>query len=241
MKDNVLFLNMFALYEPKEEIRTALANAVIRSAELDPGSRTIELELDCDGPVPAAVLAEVCREVEGVYGLKRLAVDVHFPPETLYRMEPADLTALFVRENPMLMGSLAGARWEWEGLHLNVKLRANGRQMIEEALPNVRRRLRELCGAEVEITIEAGKDLQGKDLFDAMEKLRSEVIAKGPQPKFAEKKAASGGAVAVLSLPEPSPERTISLLKRTDHSLSIAAAKLEEMLLAEKGKRQYNG
>ena len=60
-------------------------------------------------------------------------------------------------------------------------------------------------------------------------------------PEHTVRKAASGGAVTVLSLPEPSPERTISLLKRTDHSLSIAAAKLEEMLLAEKGKRQYNG
>ena len=41
MKDNVLFLNMFALYEPKEEVRAVLAAATIRSAELDPGSRTI--------------------------------------------------------------------------------------------------------------------------------------------------------------------------------------------------------
>ena len=119
MKDNVLFLNMFALYEPKEEVRAVLAAAAIRSAELDPGSRTIELELDCPGPVSSSLMAEVCREVEGVYGLKRLAADVHFPPETLYRMEPGDLTALFVRENPMLMGSLAGAGWEWEGRHLN--------------------------------------------------------------------------------------------------------------------------
>ena len=196
MKDNVLFLNMFALYEPREEVRSLLGEATIRSAELDPGQRTIELELDCPGPIPAARLADICRGIEGVYGLKSLTANLHFPPQTLYRMDPADLTALFVRENPMLIGSLAGAAWEWEGLSLNVKLRANGRQLIREVLPAVKRKIRDLCGAEVEITLEAGNDLQGKELFDAMEKLRSEVIAKGPQPKLQDKKPASGGAAA---------------------------------------------
>ena len=196
MKDNVLFLNMFALYEPREEVRSLLGEATIRSAELDPGQRTFELELDCPGPIPAARLADICREIEGVYGLKSLTANLHFPPQTLSRMDPADLTALFVRENPMLIGSLAGAAWEWEGLSLNVKLRANGRQLIREVLPAVKRKLRDLCGAEVEITLEAGNDLQGKELFDAMEKLRSEVIAKGPQPKLQDKKPASGGSAA---------------------------------------------
>ena len=108
-------------------------------------------------------------------------------------MDPADLTALFVQENPMNMGSLAGAAWEWEGLSLTIKLRANGKKMLEEALPAVRRKLRELCGEEVEISITAGTELEGKALFEAMEKMRMEMVAKGPQPKFADKKPASSG------------------------------------------------
>ncbi|MBE6950244.1 MAG: PolC-type DNA polymerase III [Ruminococcaceae bacterium] len=111
-------------------------------------------------------------------------------------MEPADLIDLFVRENSMCMGSLAGAKWEWEGLNLTIKLRANGRRMIEEALPAVKRKFKELVGEEVEIAIEAGSDLQGKELFDAMEKIRAEMIAKGPKPVFTEKKAASSGGSA---------------------------------------------
>ena len=197
MKDNVLFLNMFALYEPTDEAAERLANAVILGAELDPAERCISLELGCEAPIPGRLLAEICRDVQQVYGLKTLSIQPHFPPETLYRMEPEDLTELFVRENPMCKGSLAGAKWEWEGMSLTIKLRANGKAMIEKALPAVLRKLRELCGAEVEISIEAGADLQGKELFDAMEKIRAEMIAKGPKPVFADKKpAASGGGAA---------------------------------------------
>ena len=127
MKDNVLFLNMFALYEPVEEIRSLLQEAVILGAELDPVQRTIDLELACPGPISNARLAVICREVEQVYGLKALRLKLSFPAGTLYQMDPADLTALFTEENPMCMGSLAGAAWEWEGLSLTVKLRANGK------------------------------------------------------------------------------------------------------------------
>ena len=194
MKDNVLFLNMFALYEPTEEQAKLLENASIRSAELDPVQRRIQLELDCEGPISNRMLTQICRNVEQAYGLKELCIRTCFPAEALYRMEGADLADLFIRENPICMGSLAGAAWEWEGATLTVKLRANGRKMIEEAVPAVRRKLKELCGADVEITILAGSELEGEALFEAMEKLRLDMIAKGPQPKFVEKKATSGGS-----------------------------------------------
>ena len=197
MKDNVLFLNMFALYEPQEEFRALLKDAVIRGAELDPVQRVIDLELFNPAPIPGSKLTQICREVEKAYGLKVLRVRCAFPAGALYQMEPADLTALFVRENPMSMGSLAGAAWEWEGLSLTIKLRANGKKMLEDAIPAVRRSLKELCGEDVEIAIQAGSELEGQALFDAMEKMRMEMVAKGPQPKFADKKpAASGGGTA---------------------------------------------
>ena len=67
MKDNVLFLNMFALYEPSSEAAEQLACAVIRGAELDPVERRISLDLGCEAPIPGRLLAEICREVEQVY------------------------------------------------------------------------------------------------------------------------------------------------------------------------------
>ena len=202
MKDNVLFLNMFALYQPTEGAQKHLGQAVIRSAELDPVQRRIELELDCPGPVPSAVQTEVCRAIEETYGLKELSANFRFPAGTLYQMEPGDLAWLFVQENPMNMGSLAGAVWEWEQQSLTVKLRANGRKFLEEAIPAVRRKIHDLCGADVDITIQAGTELEGQALFDAMEKLRGEMIAKGPQPKFEDKKASSSGGSA------PAPQQS---------------------------------
>lgn len=196
MKDNVLFLNMFALYEPEEETRALLAEVVIRGAELDPVQRTIDLELFSPAPIPGSRLVQVCREVERAYGLKELRIRTGFPAGTLYQMDPMDLTALFVRENPMSMGTLAGAQWEWEGLSLTIKLRANGKKLIQEAIPAVKRCLKERCGEDVEITVESGTELEGQALFDAMEKIRLEMIAKGPQPKFVDKKPAATGGTA---------------------------------------------
>ena len=137
MTENVLFLNMFALYQPSEEHRELLENAAILDAELDPVQRRIELELDCEGPIPGRVLAQICRDVEQAYDLKELCIRPRFPAGALYRMEGADLAELFIRENPICMGSLAGAVWEWEGTALTIRLRANGRKMIEEAIPAV--------------------------------------------------------------------------------------------------------
>ena len=139
MMDNVLFLNMFALYEPEQEFRELLKDAVIRGAELDPVQRIIELELYTPAPIPGSRMAQICREVEKAYGLKALHIRGSFSAGCLYQMEPADLAALFVRENPMSMGSLAGAAWEWEGMSLTIKLRANGKKMLEDAIPAVRR------------------------------------------------------------------------------------------------------
>ena len=146
MKDNVLFLNMFALYQPPEQVEQLLAQAAIRSAQIDPAQRRIELELDTPRYLPERLMKEVRREIEGIYALRELAITQLFPPEELSKMEPEELAQLFVAENSMTKGSLAGAQWVWDGLNLTVKLRANGRKMLEECLPKVRGKLAQMCG-----------------------------------------------------------------------------------------------
>jgi len=196
MKDNVLFLNMFALYQPPEQVEQLLAQAAIRSAQIDPAQRRIELELDTPRYLPERLMKEVRREIEGIYALRELAITQLFPPEELSKMEPEELAQLFVAENSMTKGSLAGAQWVWDGLNLTVKLRANGRKMLEECLPKVRGKLAQMCGAEVNVIIEAGKDLEGQALFDAMAELRAEALERGPAPAFPEKKAAASAPAA---------------------------------------------
>ena len=196
MKDHVLFLNMFALYQPPESEAQLLAQAAVRDAQIDAHKRTIALELESPNYIPERVMRNICQEIKLCYGLNELVVYRFFPGSELPKIEPEELTNLFVEQNPMCRGSLAGAAWEWSGNKLSVKLKANGKKLLEECIPAIRSRLQAMCDEAVEIEIVAGKDLQGQELFDAMEKMRSEVVASQPQPVFAEKKASASAASA---------------------------------------------
>ncbi|MBQ9120052.1 MAG: LysR family transcriptional regulator, partial [Lachnospiraceae bacterium] len=56
-------------------------------------------------------------------------------------------------------------------------------------------------------------------------------------PEQAAKKAAADGSISILKPKENPPKRTISLLKRKDMPLSIAAVELERMLLHRKQEK----
>ncbi len=196
MTENVLFLNMFALYQPPESEALLLAQAAIRAAQIDAHSRTIYLELETPSYICQHMLREICRNIEMCYGLKELIVNQYFPADQLPKMDQEDLTALFVEENSMCKGSLAGAVWEWSGLNLTIRLKANGKKQLEECIPAVRNKLHEMCGEMVDIEIVSGLDLEGQALFDAMEKMRIEMVARQPQPVYAEKKSAPAAAQA---------------------------------------------
>jgi len=194
MKENILFLNMFALYTPPEPVESLLAQAAIRAAQIDPDRRWVGVELECEHYIPSRVIRQVCKEVCEAYGLHDMEIQRHFPACELPNLEPEELTELFVEENSMHRGSLAGAKWIWEDGRLHVQLKANGRKLLEEAVPAVKRKLCDLCGETVEITIEAGQDLEGQALFDAMENLRSQRVADLPRVYVSEKKQAAASA-----------------------------------------------
>ncbi|HIT34106.1 MAG TPA: PolC-type DNA polymerase III [Candidatus Faecousia intestinigallinarum] len=89
--------------------------------------------------------------------------------------------AMFVAEDSRNRASLAGADWHWQGNQLEMRLRGNGKALLEKAVPKVRRQLAERFGTEVEITIAAGQDLEGQALFAAMERLRASAIQEQPR------------------------------------------------------------
>ena len=95
-------------------------------------------------------------------------------------MEPAELMQLFVSENSMTRGILAGASWQWNDNRLTIKLAANGKDILEEVIPKVQTILRERFAVPVTIVAEAGKSLEGKALFDAMESMREEALTHLP-------------------------------------------------------------
>ena len=174
------FLDMFSDYTPCTGDREKLDCLYIRSAEIDYPQGAIYVELETENYISARFLQEIAREVEFVYSLRRLDLNPHYPASELGKMDPAELHGLFVGENSMCMGSLAGAKFEWNGTDLTIRLRANGKKLVEECIPGVIRKLMAICdGGAITISVEAGKDLQGQALFDEMERMRMELVTSG--------------------------------------------------------------
>ena len=188
MDSNVLLLNMFPDYEPPEALKSAVSQAVIVAADIDPATRTVEVAIYSPDYIPYRYLNQFIRDVEGMYGLKQLRIQPTYPAARCSDMEPDDLMALFVAENSMTRGALAGALWQWEDTCLHIHLKGNGKSLLEECLPSVCRRLGECFGCVITIQIHAGEKLEGTALYEAMEKMRTTAIADLPKANFAEKK-----------------------------------------------------
>ena len=163
--ENVYLTNMFPDYAPPEELAMALSQAAIVAADIDPELRAISVAIHSETYIPRRLLSQAEREIAGVYGLKRLELAATHPESELHKIEPEELMMLFVSRNSMTRGSLAGAKWEWNGPALTVKLRGNGRAELEELLPQVQTILREQFASAVTISIEAGQTLEGKALL----------------------------------------------------------------------------
>ena len=163
---------MFPDYEPPEELRAALSQAAIAAADVDPENRSVNVVLHSDNYIPQRLLDRAGRDIAVLYGLKRLELTATHPGTELHKMEPEELMQLFVSRNSMSRGSLAGAKWEWEGEYLTIRLLGNGKKELEELIPQVQTALRERFAAPVTISIQAGAVLEGKALFEAMESMR---------------------------------------------------------------------
>ena len=195
MENPILFFHMFPDYEPPEALRAALSQAAIAAADLDPENRRVHVAVHSERYIPKRLLDQASKDISGLYGLRSLSLTVTCPETELQKIEPEELMQLFVSRNSMARGSLAGAAWEWNGADLTVKLAANGKETLLEHIPAVEQELRERFAAPVRITVEAGKNLEGKELFDAMASMRDSMMdhlpaAAAQQPKKEDKAAA---------------------------------------------------
>jgi len=177
----IFLLNMFPDYVPPEPLASVLSQAAIVAADIDAQKRRVNACVHSETYIPQRILNQVGMEIAGVYGLAALQLVATHPADQLQSIEPAELMQLFVEENSMCRGSLAGASWEWSGTDLQIRLKANGKAVLEECLPAVSRKLRERFSADVQIHIEAGENLEGQALFDRMEKMRSTMIEELPK------------------------------------------------------------
>ena len=186
MDKTVSILDMFSDYTPPEELQAALSQAAIDGADLDPERRSVHVFAHSESYIPKRFLDRASRELASAYTLSKVELTVTHPASELTKCEPEELMGLFVSLDSMTRGSLAGARWSWEGTNLTIRLSANGKDALEELIPQVRQSLFARFGVEVTIQVEAGTSLEGKALFDALDSMRDRMMEKLPAQAAAE-------------------------------------------------------
>ena len=157
-----------------------LSQAAIAAADISAEERSVHVVLHSESYIPQRLLDQTAKEISGLYGLRRMNLTATHPASELQKIEPEELRDLFVMCDSMARGSLAGAKWEWSGESLTIRLAANGKAALMEHVPAVQQNLRERFAAPVTIAIETGNELEGKALIDAMQTLREETIRKMP-------------------------------------------------------------
>ena len=198
MEQKVYLFQMFPDYEPPEALGAALSQAAIAAADISPESRSVHVVVHSESYIPQRLLDQAAKEIGALYGLRRMELLATHPASQLQKIEPEELRDLFVCRDSMARGSLAGARWEWEEERLTIRLAANGKAALMENVPEVTRILRERFAAPVTISIETGRELEGKELLEAMQTMRQQTMQKLPassaQQKPEEKAAAPSEA-----------------------------------------------
>ncbi len=158
----------------------ALSQAAIVTADISPERGGVEAVLYSENYIPQRQLNQCGREICALYGLKYMELTATHPASELSNVEPMELMALFMEGDSMCRGVLAGAQWSWEGENLTIRLKGNGKQILQEQLPKVKQNLAERFAVAVDFTIEAGAALEGQALFDAMEELRGKAMSALP-------------------------------------------------------------
>ena len=204
MSERILLLNMFPDYEPPEALKSALSQAAIVAADIDPELGSVHIAAHCDQYIPKRLIDQASQEIGRLYGLRRLNLTITHPEDQLQFLEDEELRDLFVELNSINLGSLAGAKWVWNDTQLTVKLVANGKKQLEECVPMVQSTLRQRFAAPVTIMIEAGATLEGQALFDAMDSMRSKLMQERPAsaaPAKEKEKAAAPQSEAFFGKP----------------------------------------
>ena len=194
--EKVYLFQMFPDYEPPEALHAALSQAAIAAADISAEDRSVHVVVHSEHYIPQRLMDQAAKEIAALYGLRRMELTATHPASELTKIESEELMNLFVQRDSMARGSLAGAKWDWEGEHLTVRLVANGKDALMEQVPSVQQVLRERFAVPVTISIETGAALEGKALFDAMETMRGQMMKNLPAASSAkrEEKAAASAA-----------------------------------------------
>ena len=187
---NICFLNMFPDIDLDGQLRHSFDAATVCAADIEPERRFVSVTVIFSHYVSRKNRDAVASQIASVYGLNSVRIDPRFQEEQLCHIDNCDLVQLFVEQDSMSLGSLAGASWIWDGSKLTIQLKANGKQELEKCVPVVCATLNQQFNTQVSVNIIPGKCLEGQDLYDAMEKMRQELLSEIPFSSCVEKKVA---------------------------------------------------
>ncbi len=190
MNQSIPFFKLFFDYQPPEEVALAFREAAVVHVDIDPARRSVRAEARNPQYIPRRLIHQAVGDLRALYDLESADLCMTYPSAELPKVESQVLMDLFVTQNSMNRGSLAGAQWTWEGTSLTITLRGNGKKALESSIPAVRAALAEQFGVTPEIAVEAGRDLSGQALFDAVDALRESALEDLPQLPAPKKKEA---------------------------------------------------
>ena len=186
--NQISFLDMFPDLDISDQLRHNFSAATIRAADIDSERRFVSVAVEFPQYISRRMLDSIGMQISASYGLSGMHIEPCFPADQLSSIEPAELIQMFIEQDSMSLGSLAGASWTWVDSTLTVQLRGNGKQELEKCVPHIQSELIRRFGTDVKINIVPGQCLEGKDLYDAMEKMRMDLLSELPTSTHIEKK-----------------------------------------------------
>ena len=89
MEERIQFLNMFSQYQPSEPLLSALSQAAITAADIDPASRRIEVTVYADQSIPLRLINQAAEDICAIYGLLSFHMEAQHPADQLQSVEIA--------------------------------------------------------------------------------------------------------------------------------------------------------
>ena len=216
MDKNIFFLNMFSDYQPPEHLQPVLSQAAVAAADIDPSVRSVQVQLELSAYISDKEIGQIQQDICDIYGLSRVVLEPVYPAQLLQSVPAEEWMNFFVTQDSLARASLSGARWEWADNTLNVYLLGNGIESLAKAVPGWKRMVWDRFGTEADIQLHSGENLTGQALYDAMQKMRDQMMMDIPRPSFesAKKEQKPQDSSAIYGKPfrgAPIPMQNVSL------------------------------
>ncbi|MBQ5748639.1 MAG: PHP domain-containing protein, partial [Oscillospiraceae bacterium] len=163
-------------------MQKAYAQMYVTHAEIDSAKRSVSLTLTSEVYIKQSELNEMIRQLQSAFALENLQAKITYPSELLESMDLSELAHLLVQAYPPAIAILARAKWEYADGMITIHLAANGKDELQEYLPRLQQRIKELFGVEVQIELISTHTMSAEELFALTAQMRMEAMKHAPAP-----------------------------------------------------------